>query len=221
MKKIVLILAVILTNFAVNAQLVGISGKVIGFKTFPLKNIQVTAKKAKSIAITNENGTFSIVCLPNDVLIFEAKSCITEKYKITNPNDSVKINLDFKNSRKSREYAVGYGIIKEKDLTYGISNLSSSKADFSIYSNVYDLIKGRFPGVVVNEKNEIIIRGNRSINAANRATLVVDGIVVQDISFISPNIIKSIDVLKDAATSVYGTSGANGVVVITTLKAGD
>jgi TonB-dependent SusC/RagA subfamily outer membrane receptor len=221
MKRIALFITVIMFALMAHAQTLAISGKVIGFTKFPLKNIHVTSKKAKTKAITSENGTFTIVCNPNDVLIFEAKSCITEKFKITNPNDSVKINMIFKTNKKSKEYAIAYGILKEENLTYGISNLSNRDEDFSNYSNVYELIRARFPEVTVTDRNEFIIRGLKSLNSSNSALVVVDGFAVTDVSFLSPGTIKSINILKDSATTAYGSRGANGVILITTKKAGD
>ena len=205
-------------SVVMSAQTIAVSGKVTGFHKFPFKNITVMAKKAKTKALTDENGIFTIVCAPNDVLIFESKSCNTAKRKIKNPSDSIKVNLIFKTDKKSREYAVGYGIIKEEDLAYAISNLNNSDIDFSGYTNVYDLIKGRFPGVEV-KGTAIIIRGTSTFLSSPAALLVVDGNIVNDLNFLSPSEVKSIDVLKDAgATSMYGTKGASGVVVITTKK---
>jgi TonB-dependent SusC/RagA subfamily outer membrane receptor len=219
MKKIMFLLIILLTSLIINAQMVAVSGKVTGFHKYPFKNITVHAKKSKSKALTDENGVFTVVCYPDDILIFESKSCITAKRKIKNPSDSVIINLVFKTDEKSKEYAIGYGIIKESDLSFAMSNLSNSEIDFSIYSNIYDLIKGRFPGVEVTNRNEIIIRGVKSFYGSSSAYLIVDGVPVHDLSMVVPKMVKSIDILRDASSSaIYGVNGANGVVLITTLN---
>jgi TonB-dependent SusC/RagA subfamily outer membrane receptor len=219
MKKIALFLAIIFTSIFANGQLKAVSGKVTAFHKYPFKNIKVKAKKSKSEVLTDENGVFTIVCYPNDILIFESKSCITTKYKITNSDDSVKINLVFRVNEKSKEYAVGYGIISKEDLIYAISNLNNSEVDFSTYKSVYDLLRGRFPGVVVKIDNEIVIRGSTSFLGSSNALLVVDGIIVSDLTYLYPGDIVSIDILKDAgSTAMYGVNGANGVVVIKTKK---
>jgi TonB-dependent SusC/RagA subfamily outer membrane receptor len=217
MKKIMIILIVILGCIKLSAQPVIVNGKVTGFNNYPFKNIKVSAKKAKTSILTDENGNFSIACLPKDVLIFESKSCNKKTYKITNPNDSVKVNLIFKNTPESREYAIGYGIISENDLVYAISNLNNDDNNFGVYANIYDLIKGKFHGIDVNG-NYITIRGVKSINGSSNALLIVDGMIVQDISYISTNSVKSIDILKDASASAYGVGGGNGAILITTKK---
>ena len=125
------------------------------------------------------------------------------------------------NTEESKESAISYGIINKADWTNNISNLNNRNNDFCMYSTFNDLIKGRFAGVEINQRNEIIIRGNKSLTSSNNALLVLNGMVVQDVSFLSPCDIKSIDVLKDSATTAYGSRGANGVIVITTFKAGD
>jgi len=220
MKRILFFILIILSAYIVKAQTTAISGKVTGFTTFPLKNIHITSKKAKTEATTSEKGTFTIVCYPNDVLIFEANSCLKLKKKIKNPNDSVIVNMIFKTDKKSKEYAIGYGIIKEENLTYGISSQSNNNNDFGMYTNVYDLIKAKFPEVSI-ENNEFIIRGKKSLNSSNSALIVLDDIVVNDISSLSPSNIKSISILKDSATSAYGSRGANGVILITTKRGND
>lgn len=217
MKKIMIILIVILGCIKLSAQAVIVNGKVTGFNKYPFKNIKVSAKKAKTAILTDENGNFSIACLPKDILIFESKSCNKKTYKITNPNDSVKVNLIFKNTPESREYALGYGIISENNLVYAISNLNNDNNNFGIYTNMYELLRGKFPGVDVRG-NIITIRGIKTINCSSNALLVVDGVIVNDLSFIPPNTVKSVDILKDASASAYGCQGGNGVVIITTKK---
>ncbi|MBQ5581751.1 MAG: TonB-dependent receptor plug domain-containing protein, partial [Bacteroidales bacterium] len=89
------------------------------------------------------------------------------------------------------------------------------------YSNIYEYIQGRVAGVEVRG-SEIRIRGERSILGDNSPLFIVDGMVVDDIGFISPDHISRIDVLKDASsTAIYGARGANGVIIITTRKTND
>ena len=86
------------------------------------------------------------------------------------------------------------------------------------YSNIYDYLKGRVAGVEVNGTS-ITIRGLRSINYSNEPLILVDGQQVNDISWLSPEEVERVDVLKDAySTAMYGSRGANGVILITTRK---
>lgn len=125
------------------------------------------------------------------------------------------------NTVKTQEESVnyGYGKVKKTDFTGAASQLKVKQG--SGYSNIYDYIKGRVSGVTVSG-TEIHIRGERSILSSNAALILVDGIEVSDISDLSPDMVESIDVLKDASsTAIYGFRGANGVILITTRKSID
>lgn len=217
MKKIFLLITCFLYSSFLFGQMTVVKGKVTAFNKYPLKNITVQAKKSKAKVSTNEYGVFELVCEPKDIISFESKSFIPVRRKIKDPADSIFVNLVFKDTPKSKEYAVGYGIMKEEDLTYAVSNMSQENNNFQSYSTIYELIVGRFPGVDV-QGNEIIIRGISSINGSNAALMVVDGMAVNDITGISPGMVKSIDILKGSAAAIYGSRGANGVVLITLKK---
>ncbi len=115
----------------------------------------------------------------------------------------------------SEEYInIGYGRIKKSTSASAASNLEVKSG--SGYSNIYDYIKGRIPGVYVNGTT-IRIRGERSILGSNDPLFIVDGMEVSDIGYLSPEMVDRIDVLKDASTTaIYGARGANGVIIITT-----
>ena len=114
------------------------------------------------------------------------------------------------------EVNLGYQTIKKKDSTASTSTLKFKRG--SGYTNIYEYLQGRVAGVEVNGTT-IRIRGERSINSSNDPLLIVDGMAVSDISGISPDEVQSVDVLKDAAsTAIYGSRGANGVILITTRK---
>lgn len=109
---------------------------------------------------------------------------------------------------------IGYGFIPRRHLT----SSSTGKIDgynpkFSSYTNIYDMIKGELPGVQVNGTS-ITIRGIGSIMSSTEPLFVLDGVVVDRISDISPQEVQSIQVLKGADASIYGSRGANGVILI-------
>lgn len=117
------------------------------------------------------------------------------------------------------EVNIGYGTTKRKNATTSISSLKVKQG--SGYSNIYDYIQGKFAGVDV-DGTTIRIRGERSILGGNDPLFIVDGVEVNDIGDISPDEVQSIDVLKDASsTAIYGSRGANGVILITTRKNND
>jgi len=103
-----------------------------------------------------------------------------------------------------------------------VANLNNDDIDFSQYTNMYELIQGRFAGVQVMN-GEIIIRGVNSINSSSAALIVVDGVPSDNsiLATLPPVQVKSIDILKDGSAAIYGARGSNGVVLIETKKAGD
>ena len=116
---------------------------------------------------------------------------------------------------------IGYGEARKGSLTSSVASLKISQNDISAYSSLYDYIQGRVPGVQV-VGTSIQIRGQNSINSSTEPLILLDGVPITDLSGINPYDVKSIEVLKDAAAAaIYGSRGANGVILITTRKAGD
>lgn len=194
-----------------------VHGSLITFNTFPVQNVEVTAKKSGSKIQSDSLGRFDIVCQENDVIKIKSKIFRPVTRKIGPMTDSLTINLVFVDSKKNREYAVGYGYMNQEDLTYAVGNLQQENNEFCMYSNIFELISGRFAGVVANN-NTVIIRGMNSVNSSNEALYVLDGVIVPDIGWITPCSIKSISVMKDGAAAIYGTRGTNGVILIETFK---
>jgi len=135
--------------------------------------------------------------------------------------DTLKINLVFMDSKKNRDLAVGYGYMKKEDLTFAAEHMQQENNEYCNYPNVYELLKGRFPGVTVDGTSgsyRIFVRGAQSINSSNEALFVVDGSAGANVSGLLPCNIKSIDLIKDGMTAIYGTRGSNGVILIETKK---
>ncbi|MBS0010656.1 MAG: TonB-dependent receptor plug domain-containing protein, partial [Bacteroidales bacterium] len=118
-----------------------------------------------------------------------------------------------------KEYInVGYGEVERDKLTTSVGSVSKEKLNQPHYSDIYSMIQGEVPGVMVTG-NSILIRGIHTVNASNEPLFVVDGVVVRTISHINPADVESIDVLKGASATIYGVNGANGVILIATKKA--
>ena len=113
---------------------------------------------------------------------------------------------------------IGYGYASKKDLTTGVSKIDIQANKNAAYQNIYEMLQ-RDPSVQVNG-NKIVIRGVNSINSTD-PLFVVDGIMVQSIDGISPSIVKSIEILKGSDAAIYGSRGANGVIMITTIGRGN
>lgn len=218
MKQCLAVVLGILLTTSIAAQNRVIHGKLTAFNTYPVQNIEIISKKGKSSTISDSLGQFSIVCLEEDVIKIKPKTFEPVSKKVGPDTDSLIINLFFIDTKKNREISVGYGYVKESDLTYAISNLQMENNEYCLYTNVFDAISGRFAGVEV-ENGEVIIRGRNSINSSNEALYVVDGVIVSSINWISPCEIKSISILKDSSAAAYGSRGSNGVVIIETRRA--
>lgn len=120
------------------------------------------------------------------------------------------------NNADEEDVNLGYQKIRRKDSTSSTSTVKVRRG--SGYSDIYEYLRGRVAGVEVNGTT-IRIRGERSILGSNDPLILVDGLPTDDISNISPDDVERIDVLKDASsTAIYGSRGANGVILITTRR---
>lgn len=224
MKRIIIITIGLFLTFSLQAQHRVVYGKVNVFGDMTLTNISVGAIKAGTETKTDSLGNFAIVCNENDILIFKGFTFITIKKRVKPSIDTVNVQMHFKEGPENIELAIGYGYILKDMATHAQSLLKNEQDNFCSYSNIFELINGKCPGVSVNNMNnfpgteqEIIIRGKSSINLSSCALYVVDGVIVSQIADISPCDVKSINFLKDASASIYGSRGANGVVLIETI----
>ncbi len=125
---------------------------------------------------------------------------------------------DFQNKSRNDEVVnIGYGNVKQKNLLTPVSSIDVRSGKYATYKNIYEILKGT-PGVMVNG-NSIKIQGVSSLNLSTEPLFVVDGMAVESIEGISPTMVESISVLKGASTSIYGSRGANGVILITLIRA--
>ncbi|MEN8229783.1 MAG: TonB-dependent receptor plug domain-containing protein [Bacteroidota bacterium] len=217
MKQIITALLGLFLSTFVIAQNRVIHGKLTAYNTYPVQNIEVSAKKAKSTIKSDSLGQFSIVCFEKDVIQIKPKAFKPVSKRVGPDTDSLLINLIFIDTKANRERAIGYGYMNEDELTYAVSNLEQQNNEYCNYLDIFDLIKGRFAGVVVSG-NVVYIRGLNSINSSNEALYVVDGIITASIDWIEPCDVKSINVMKDGMAAIYGSRGSNGVVIIETKR---
>ena len=130
--------------------------------------------------------------------------------------DSLRLALERQDSVN-----VGYGYVKKENLTNSVSSLNLNNKDVASYNDIGEYLQGRVPGLTVikdGSRYRFLIRGMNTINGTSEPLLIVDGVEVSDISFLNPQDISSIDVLKDASASIYGARGAFGVILITTKR---
>jgi TonB-linked SusC/RagA family outer membrane protein len=205
-----------------------IQGKVTDKQTGEtLPGVNILIKGTSTGTATDASGKYSLT-VPNDntTLIFSFVGY--ESYEITVGNQS---NLDVSLSTDSRTMdelvVIGYGTVRKSDLTGSVGAIKGDKLLDRQATNVAQSLQGRIPGVDVainssapGYQPRIRIRGVGSINSSLEPLYVVDGIVgVSNPNLLNPNDIESLEVLKDAsATAIYGSRGANGVIIITTKR---
>ena len=192
-------------------------GKVTIYDSIPLIGVSVQVKSTKQIVKTDSVGMFTAFCQQKDKLSISAKGFSRQNVKIQEDAKYIFVNLKLKPGTQNREIAIGYGYVKDKEKLYAISSLNRNQMDFSKYTNIYDVMRGRFPGVDVRN-DKIIVRGTSTLYGSDAALLVVDGVIVSQDAFasLSPADIATINILKDASASAYGSRGANGVVLVET-----
>ena len=217
MKQVITVLTGVFLATSVFAQTRVVYGKLTAFNTYPVQNVEVTAKKAKTAITSDSLGQFSIVCFENDIIKIKPKTFRPVNKRVGPDTDSLFINLLFIDTKSNRELAVGYGYINEEDLIYAVNHLEQENNDFCNYANIFDLIRGRFSGVMVRGVN-VYIRGSGSFSGQTQALYIVNGVATSSIDWIQPCQIKSIDILKDSNAAIYGTRGGNGVVLIETRR---
>ena len=198
-----------------------IHGRVFTFDSIPVINAQISVKSTKQIVNSDSVGRFSVACNAEDVLNVFGEGFYKQKVKLDDKTKLAIVNLKLKPGEKNREIAIGFGHVADRDLLYSVSNLNNREMDFSQYSTMNELIQGRLPGVqVVN--GEVFVRGISSINS-HAALIVVDGVISDNsvLSMLPPSQVKNISVIKDGGSAIYGSRGANGVVLIETKNGGE
>jgi len=219
--QLVFLLVFIFSN-NLTAQERIIHGTVTTFDSIPLIGASIKVKSTKQEVLTDTLGNFSVGCNKDDKLRVFAEGFYDQNVKLTSNIKFAAINLKLKPGEKARELAIGYGHVADADKLNAVASLNKNDFDFSQYSNIYDLIKGRFAGVQI-VGDDIIVRGINSINSSSAALIIVDGIPTTSsaLSSIPPVQVKSINVIKDGSAAIYGSRGANGVVIIETKGGGE
>ncbi len=219
------ILTLLSLSHGVFAQKSIIKGVITDEKKVGLAGATVLVVGRTALTRTNEKGEFSIEALPTDKLKISYIGMDKQTIEINN-RLSVDVVLKPIIAGLDEVIVIGYETVRRSDVTGSISSIKGSDLNKELTSNAVSGLVGKAAGVYVrNTGNEpggatsIKIRGLSSINGTGEPLYVIDGIYADDISFLNPADISSLEILKDAAsTAIYGSRGANGVVLITTNK---
>lgn len=210
-----------------NALIISVSGKVTTEDGEGIPGVNVVLKGTTIGSVTSVDGNYKIEVPGEDaVLVFSSVGYITEEI-VVGSRSVINISMVPDLTALEEVVVIGYGVVQKSELTGSVVQVKGKNLENIPASRVDQMLQGRAAGVQVSQISgepgagtSIRIRGGNSIQGNNEPLWVIDGVIVgQDFNLnnINTNDIKSIDVLKDAvAVSIYGTRGANGVVLVTT-----
>jgi len=198
-----------------------LSGKVMNSASQPIAKAKIFLDSINSKVETNKKGEFKVE-LPEKVNTINIYSneygLLSSKF-----NDETVMNFMYleseanqkQQSKKNEDVILGYSKVSQK---YEANLKQSVEAEKVVnnYRSIYELLRGRLPGVTITRDNKITIRGTSSIRNISDPLFVVNGMIVSSIDYILPSEVKSVSVLKDGAASIYGAQASNGVILINT-----
>jgi len=231
--KLKLLITITLVMFLIiglqpaQAQSRQISGQVTEANGGPLPGVSVLVKGTSNGTATDMDGRFTLSIPDNNaVLVFSFIGYAAQEVAVGNQT-TLNINLAPDTKQLSEVVVVGYGTQREEAVTGSVASIKGDALREVPSANISQSLQGRLPGVEFSQSSsqpgatmQIRIRGTRSLTAGNDPLVVLDGIpFAGSIGDINPNDITSIDILKDAsATAIYGSRGANGVILVTTNR---
>ena len=194
----------------------------------PMIGVSVVVDGTSNGGVTDINGKFTVQRVPEQgVLKFTYVGCKDQKVKVAGKS-VIEITMQDDAMGLDEVVVVGYGTQKKSDVTGSMVSVGSEELNLRPVSNALEALQGKAAGVDITtnerpgELGSIRIRGERSIGATNAPLYVVDGVPLMSASAIetlNPRDIETIDILKDAsATAIYGSRGANGVILVTTKQ---
>ena len=224
LKSLFLLVCLVLSGTTVFAQEKTVTGVVTDSFNEPLIGASIVVQGTTNGVITDLDGKYSIKVTPGATLQFSYVGM--EKQSIKVGNQSI-INVQLKDDSQmlAETVVIGYGSAKKRDLTGSITNIKGNEIANKPVANPLSALQGKVAGVqVINsgragEDPEIRVRGTNSINGY-KPLYVVDGLFNDNINFLNPQDIESMEILKDPSSlAIFGVRGANGVIIITTKKA--
>src|SRR5664279_63732 len=211
-----------------NNKKITITGTVINATNLPIMNAIIMIDDVKTNSVTDAKGNFKIKVIPTAAKI----SIFTFNHGVFEDSIKGRTQIDFKFGATSQQSQTeqpvpdaqkgvntGYGLTKKKNLTTDINSIDGSDKKYASYRNLADMITHEVSGVKING-NSVNIQDSKNLWGPVYALIVVDGVYMDELPDIPPVNVKSIEVLKGTAASMYGSRGYGGAVIIKTkLKA--
>ena len=218
-----LFLVMVLTGgYSAYAADIAASGMVVDKDEEPLIGVSVGVKGKLGLGTSTDlDGNFHLSVPDGSTLVFSYIGCVTKEVKAAK---GMKVMLEDDSSNLDEVVVIGYGAVKRKDLTTAVSTVGEEALANRPIVSAAQAIQGKAPGVAVQMPTgapgggmTVRVRGTTSFNGSNEPLYVVDGVPVDNVDFLSPGDIENMQILKDASSAaIYGSRGANGVVIITT-----
>lgn len=209
-------------------QQLTVTGKVTSVGGEPLAGVNVTIQGTTQGTVTDLDGNYSIeVPDENSVLVFSYVGFLTELIDVGNSSE-IDVILAEDITALEEIVVIGYGTQRKGDVTSSVASLKAKDFTQGSVTDAGQLIQGKVAGLTIimptgdpTDKTQILLRGNTSLMGQNQEPLILIDGIPGDMKTVSPQDIESIDVLKDgSAAAIYGTRGTNGVILITTKRAG-
>ena len=224
LKSLFLLVCLVLSGTTVFAQEKTVTGVVTDSFNEPLIGASIVVQGTTNGVITDLDGKYSIKVTPGATLQFSYVGMEKQSVKVGNQN-VINVQLKDDSQMLAETVVIGYGSAKKRDLTGSITNIKGDEIANKPVANPLSALQGKVAGVqVINsgragEDPEIRVRGTNSINGY-KPLYVVDGLFNDNINFLNPQDIESMEILKDPSSlAIFGVRGANGVIIITTKKA--
>lgn len=227
-KMTAMVFLVLLTCFAGTDAFAqnNVKGKITNNTGEPVVGASVVVKGTTVGTNTGGDGSYSIAAAKGAIIVVSSVGYTTREITVGD-NNTIDVQLSSATGDLDQVIVVGYGTQRKEAITGSVASIGGEKMREVPSPNISQALQGRMAGVDIAQTStrpgatmQIRIRGTRSLSADNNPLIVLDGIpFIGSLADINPNDIKSIDVLKDAsATAIYGSRGANGVLIITTEK---
>ncbi|MFN5647561.1 MAG: TonB-dependent receptor plug domain-containing protein [Sphingobacteriales bacterium] len=234
MRRLMLLLCLVLTSASwLMAQTARVTGKVTDASTgSPVDGATITVKGTNKTVAASSAGVYAISADRNSVLVITSSGYVTKEVPVT--TDIVNIVLEVQSTQLTDVVVVGYGTQRRSSLTGAVSVLKNEDLTRRQVSSTSQVLQGLAPGLTVQQQSGrpgadgafIRIRGESSIQGNSNPLVVIDGLLLptgsglESLNQIDPNVIESITVLKDAAsTAIYGNRASSGVIVVKTKRA--
>jgi TonB-dependent starch-binding outer membrane protein SusC len=207
------------------AKKIKITGSVVDANNKPLEGVMILIDQIKTDIATNSQGTYSIKVPPAAKTITAFSLFNGVKEVDINGQTAINIVLEGVSTKTSQPVQsgngvvdIGYGSTKQDQVLNSVKKVDRSKTTQRTYTNIYDMIASEVPGAQVSGTSVRLMQGPGSFYSSTEPLYILDGVAVTQISNINPADIASMEVLKGPSASIYGTRGANGVLLISTKK---